>query len=332
MKLTKMLQLGVVCALTTSMPALHAAESADTFPNKPIVIVVPFAAGGSTDQIGRMIAQHLHKKFSVPAIVENRPGAAGTIGNAHVARAKPDGYTLLIGGTDITASQYLYKNLPYDPATSLQPVAIVSEFPFLMVVKKDAKINTVKDFIAYGKANPDKVSYSSAGMGNSTHLAGAAFQKAAGLPSMVHAPFNGSSPALTAVIGGQVDTVFDTAITAYPQVKSGTLKPLAVLSAKRLAFLPDVPTLSELGFSAFDQISPWSWKGLFAPAGTPQPVVEKLHAAMDELIRTPEFSTLMEQNASIPVPPMTLPEAREFIKKQRTGWKQVITAAGIEPQ
>lgn len=316
--------------LSSGLTALAASPALAAYPDKPISIVVPFAPGGSTDQIGRMIAQHFSKEFGVPVVVENKPGAAGTVGNGYVARAKSDGYTLLIGGSDIVASQYLYKDLPYDPEKAFAPIGVVSEFPFLMLVEKSRGITTVQEFVDYAKKNPDKISFSSAGMGNSTHLAGEAFKHAASLDSLVHVPYNGSAPALAAVISGQVDTVFDTAITAAPLVTGGKANALGVVAQKRLPLFPDVPTMSELGYKEFDQLAPWSWKGLFAPSGTPEEILEKLQRSLAGLLEDTEFQKRIEATASLVVPPQSTAKAQQFLVDQRKGWKKMISDANIQ--
>ena len=301
------------------------------YPDKPIVIVVPFAPGGSTDQIGRMVAQHLSTDLGVPVVVENKVGANGTVGNGYVARAKPDGYTLLIGGTDIAASQFLYKDLPYDAEQAFTPIGIITEFPFMMLVDKDKPITNVAEFIEYAKSQPKGINFSSAGVGNSTHLAGETFKKAANLEGMVHVPYNGSSPALTAVISGQVDTVFDTAITAAPLVTGGKARALGVVAQQRLPLFPDVPTMSELGYDAFDQLAPWSWKGLFAPRGTPQEILDKLQRSLAGLLEKPDFRQRIEANASLVVAPQSTARAEQFLADQRKGWGKLISESGVTP-
>ncbi|GAA5233662.1 tripartite tricarboxylate transporter substrate binding protein [Verticiella sediminum] len=326
------LQRAASCLLASGLAIGVAAPAAAAYPEKPIVVVVPFAPGGSTDQIGRLVAEHFHKDFGVPVIVENRPGAAGTVGSAHVARSAPDGYTLLIGGSDTVASQFLYENLPYDPERDLTPIGIVSEFPFLMLVDKRRKLGSVKEYVDYARQNPQKVSFSSAGMGNSTHLAGEVFKKAAGLDSMVHVPYNGSALALTAVVSGQVDFAFDPAMSSIQLVHGGKADALAVVAGQRLPALPDVPLMSELGYTEFDQLSPWSWKGLFAPAGTPEETLEKLTTSLAALLSDQGFQKRIEDTASLVVPPQSRTQAQEFLTRQRAGWGDLIRATGVEPQ
>lgn len=300
------------------------------YPDKPITVVVPFSPGGSTDQIGRRIAEHLNKEFDVPVVVENRPGASGTVGNAYVARSKADGYTLLIGGTDITASQFLYDDLPYDPEEAFVPVGIVTEFPFIMMIDKGRDIKTVEEFVQMAKKDLSKVNFSSAGLGNSTHLAGETFKKAAGLDEMVHIPYNGSSQALMSVISGEVDVVFDTAITAMPHVTGGKGRALGVVAQQRLPLLPDVPTMSELGYKEFDVLAPWSWKGLFAPRGTPDDILRKLVTSLNHLLEDADFKQQMEAAATLVVSPATVEESEQFLVDQRAAWRELISNANIE--
>ncbi len=313
-----------------TITAMTVAPVMAQYPDKPITIVVPFSPGGSTDQIGRLIAQRFTQDLGVSVVVENRPGANGTVGNSHVARSKPDGYTLLIGGTDIAASQFLYKNLPYDPEKAFTPIGIVAEFPFLMLVDKNSGIKTVQEFVKFAKTHPDKLSFSSAGMGNSTHLAGETFKHAAKLNTMVHIPYNGSSQALTAVVSGQVNTVFDTAITAAPLVTGGKANVLAVVAKQRLAMFPDVPTMSELGYKEFDLLSPWSWKGLFAPSNTPQAILGKLQHSLARVLEDPEFQKRMEESASLAVSPQSVASSQKFLADQRKGWSKLIKDANVQ--
>lgn len=321
----------VLTATALGWASLISAAAHAEYPDKPIVMVVPFAPGGSTDQIGRMVAQHLSTDLGVPVVVENKVGANGTVGNGYVARAKPDGYTLLIGGTDIAASQFLYKDLPYDAEQAFTPIGIIAEFPFMMLVDKDKPITTVAEFIEYAKSQPKGINFSSAGVGNSTHLAGETFKRAANLEGMVHVPYNGSSPALTAVISGQVETVFDTAITAAPLVTGGEARALGVVAQQRLPLFPDVPTMSELGYDAFDQLAPWSWKGLFAPSGTPQEILDKLQHSLAGLLQDPEFRQRIEANASLVVAPQSTAHAEQFLADQRKGWGKLISEADVTP-
>lgn len=324
-KLGRLLSFALLAAATTFSVAATA-----SYPEKPIVVVVPFAPGGSTDQIGRMVAEHLHKDLDVAVVVENRPGANGTVGNAYVARSKPDGYTLLIGGTDIAASQFLYKDLPYDPEAAFTPIGIISEFPFLMLMDKSRGISNLKDYVKQAQENPAKGSFSSAGMGNSTHLAGETFRNAVNLKSLVHVPYNGSAQSLTAVVSGQVDFTFDPAISSIHLVKGGKAVALGVVAKQRLPILPNVPTMSEQGYKEFDQLSPWSWKGLFAPAGTPKEILDALQTSLAKLLLNEDFQRKIESTASLVVQPQSTEEARAFLQSQRKGWQALILAANVQ--
>ena len=312
-------------AVALGAMCLGAGPAAAEYPDHTITIVVPFSAGGSTDQIGRMIAEHFQQDFKVPVVVENKPGANAAIGNTYVARSKPDGYTLLIGGTDIAANQFLYDDLPFNPEKDFTPIGIVAEFPFLMLIDKKRGIETVAQFLDYAKKNPDKINFSSAGTGNSTHLAGETFKHATGLSTAVHIPYNGSSQSVLAVISGQVDFTFDPAISSIGMVTGGKANALGVVAARRLPNLPNVPTMSELGYKEFDQLAPWSWKGLFAPAGTPKPILDKLQASLAKLLLDPAFQEKIEKTSSLVVPPRSTEETQVFLTNQRKGWKEIIT-------
>lgn len=311
-------------ALGLGLLAVAATPALAAYPDSIITVVVPFGPGGSTDQIGRMIAQHLQKDLNVTVVVENKPGANATIGNAFVARSKPDGYTLLIGGTDIAASQFLYKDLPFNAEKDFTPIGIVAEFPFLMLIDKKRGIETVAQYVDYAKKNPNRISFASAGIGNSTHLAGETFKYASKLNTLVHVPYNSSPQSLTAVVSGQTDFTFDPAISSIAQVSGGKASALGVVALRRLPVLPDVPTMSELGYKEFDQLAPWSWKGLFAPSGTPKPVLDKLQGSLAKLLNDPEFQKQIEKTASLVVPPRSTEASQEFLRAQRKGWSEVI--------
>jgi len=304
--------------------SLAAVPAHAAYPDGIITIVVPFGPGGSTDQIGRAIAHHFQKDLKTTVVVENKPGANATVGNAYVARAKPDGYTLLIGGTDIVASQFIYKDLPFDPEKDFVPVGIVTEFPFLMLIDKKRGIETVAQYVEYAKKNPNKISFSSAGVGNSTHLAGETFKHAAKLDALVHVPYNSSAQSISSVISGQNDFTFDPAISSIAQVTGGNANALAVVAQQRLSILPDVPTMSELGYKEFDDLSPWSWKGLFAPAGTPKAVMDILHASLARLLTDPEFKQQTDRSASLLVAPRSTQASQQFLTQQRQGWRNII--------
>lgn len=315
----------IFCML--GVTAVHA-----DYPNRTIKVVVPFSPGGSTDQIGRYVAKHLSEDLGVNAIVENRPGGGGNVGNTHVARAKADGYTLLIGGTDVATGHLLYKELPFDPINDLELVGLVTEFPFLLITPKEGGATTVEELVEYAKNNPDGVSYASAGVGNSLHLAGEIFNKATGLETLVHVPYSGSTEALNAVVSGQVEMMFDTAITAAPQVTGGNANAIGALSKQRLPQFPDVPTMTEAGYPEFeDLLSTWSWKGVFTPTGTPEDVVQTLQVSLNKLKDSAEFKEQMERSLTLVADKQDSEDAQSFMESQREGWARVIEAANIEP-
>lgn len=261
------------------------AAAADDFPSRPLRLVVPFAAGGAVDLIGRQIAQALTEQLGQPAIVENKPGAGGLIALDYVASAPADGYTLVVGGAGpLSISPSLYAKRKFDPLTKLKPVIWYASTPGVLVVAADMKADNVGELVAASKANPGKFDMGSAGSGSINHLMGEYFQQQAGV-KWVHIPFKGSAPALTELMSGRLQVMMDIVPTAAPLVASGKIRALAVTTPKRSTLLPQVPTLQELGYKDFDVSS---WISLMAPAGTPAPVVKKLHAALEAALKKPE--------------------------------------------
>ena len=280
-------------AIAAAFAALFAAPFAGaqgTYPTKPIRIVVPFPAGGTADILARAAAQRLAETLGQPAVVDNRPGAGGNIGAELVAKAPPDGYTLLMGtvGTHaINAS--LYSKMPYDHVRDFAPIILVAGVPNVLVVHPSVPAGSVKELIAYAKANPGKLNFASSGSGTSIHLAGELFKTMAGV-QMAHVPYKGSAPAVTDLLGGQVQLMFDNLPSALPHIKAGKLKALAVTSATRAAALPDVPTVAESGLAGFDATS---WFGLLAPAGTPEPIIARLNSEVAKWLATAEAKEKM---------------------------------------
>jgi tripartite-type tricarboxylate transporter receptor subunit TctC len=259
-------------ALTHPSPA---GAQAGAFPNKPMRIVVPFPAGGTTDILARAVAQQLTQAWGQQVIVDNRPGAGGNIGSELVAKSAPDGYTLLMGTVGTHAiNPSLYAKMPYDHVRDFAPVILVAGVPNVLVVHPSVPANNVAELIAWGKANPGKLNFASSGSGTSIHLAGELFRVQTGI-QMTHVPYKGSAPAIQDLLGGQVQLMFDNLPSALPQIKAGKLRALGVTSATRAAALPDVPTIAESGLPGFEASS---WFGLLAPAGTPRDVVVKLDA------------------------------------------------------
>jgi tripartite-type tricarboxylate transporter receptor subunit TctC len=258
---------------------------AQEYPTKPIRLVVPFPAGGTTDILAREVGQYLSVSLGQPVVVDNRPGAGGNIGADLVAKSPPDGYTLLMGtvGTHaINAS--LYAKIPYDHVKDFAPVILVAGVPNVLVVNPSVPVNSVQELIAYAKANPGKLNFASSGAGTSIHLSGELFKVMAGV-KMTHVPYKGSAPALQDLLGGQVQLMFDNLPPSLPQIKGGKLRALAVTSTTRAPALPDVPTIAESGLPGFEASS---WFGILAPAGTPPAIIAKVNAEVDKWLASPE--------------------------------------------
>lgn len=306
-----------------SFAALPAAAQAN-YPAKPITIVVPFAAGGTTDILARVIGEALKTELGQPVVIDNRAGAGGNIGGALAAKAAADGYTLFMGtvGTHaINAS--LYKKMPFDPIKDFAPLTRVAMVPNLLVAHPSRPYKTVQELVAYAKANPGKVTFGSSGNGSSIHLSGELFDAMAKV-DMIHVPYKGSAPAVSDLIGGQIDIMFDNMPSAIQHVRSGRLKAIAVTTAKRSPELPNVPTIAEAGVPGYEATS---WFGMFAPAATPAPVVTRLNTALVKVLRDPEVKKkLAEQGAE---PHAEKPEQfAEFIRKETAKWSQVVKASG----
>ena len=276
----------LVCALTlTVSAAFHPTAEAQAWPNKPIRYIVPFAPGGTTDILGRMVAAGLSNTLGQPVVVENKPGQAGSIGSAELARAAPDGYTL--GGGTISShaiNASLYDKLPYDPIKDFAPITMLATLPNMLIVHPSVNVATVTELVSVLKANPNKFSFGSAGNGTSQHISGELFKIMTGT-QMQHIPYKGSGPMIPDLLSGTIQLSFENITTAYPQVKAGKLKALAVTSSKRSFVAPEVPTMAEAGLAGYD-IS--SWQAMYAPGGTPKEIIARVHAETAKILRAPE--------------------------------------------
>ena len=273
--------LRMLAAVTATLIATTA--FAQQYPSKPVRFVVPYAAGGATDLIARVIGERLSAHLGQPFVIDNRPGAATLLGAQLVAKAEPDGYTLLMAtSTTLAINASLYKNLPYDPVKDFAPISLAIQHPFVLLVDPKLPAHNVKELVALAKAKPGQLAYASGGSGSFPHLAMALFQAMTGI-DVIHVPYKGSAPALTDLMGGQVAMIFDN--TALTYVKSGRIRALAVTTKDRLSVMPDVPTLQEAGVPGYELAA---WQGVIAPAGTPRPVVDKLNANIVQLLREPE--------------------------------------------
>ena len=271
--------------------------AAQSWPAKPITLIVPFPPGGSSDALARSITTPLSQVLGQPVVVESKPGAGATVGADYVAKAKPDGYTLLMGAVHHTIATSVYKKLPYDFEKSFVPITTVALVPNVLVVNAKSPATDVKSLVALAKASPGKLSYGSNGNGTVQHLIGTQFSSTAGV-DLLHVPYKGSAPLTTDLLGGQVDMSFDTLTPLVQHIKAGKLRALAVTTAKRSSTLPDVPTLAEAGIKDFNQ---GTWFGILAPVATPKEVVAKLNAEMVKIIQSPEFKKRMEEIGAEPV-------------------------------
>jgi tripartite-type tricarboxylate transporter receptor subunit TctC len=313
----------VLAAFAFAAPAARAQD----WPQRQVTIVVPFTAGGTTDMFARILAQGLQQKFGTPFVVENRSGAGGNVGAAMVARAPKDGYTLLVGTVSTHAiNPFIYKNLAHDTEKDFQPISLIARLPNMLVVNTKIPASTVAELIEHLKKNPDKLSYGSSGAGTSTHLAAELFQLKTGT-KMVHVPYRSSADVMNALVGGHIDLAFDNITLAWPQVKAGTMRALAVTSTQPSATAPGVPPVAATlpGFDAT------SWHGVFAPAGVPRPVVEALAAEVKRIFSSPEVQKSLFEVGAVPSP-MTPGEFAEFIAAERGKWQEVVRAAGVEVQ
>lgn len=302
------------------------AAQAQTYPNKPIRLVVGFAPGGNTDTVARVVGQKLGERLGQQVIIENKAGAGGTIGTAEVARAAPDGYTLTMGTTTTHAiAVAAYAKLPYDPVADFEPIALVANAPYLLVVNSSLPAKDLKEFIALVKSQPGKLNYGSAGQATTTHLVMATLATRAGL-DMVHVPFKGNAPATTAVIANQVEILFGALPPLLPHVSSGRLRALAISSAKRSPSLPAVPTVAEAGFPDFD-IS--LWLGFFAPKGTPPAVIKRLETELLHIAQSPELKDLLEKQGLEPYANGAA-ELGKLVKSEITTYQSVFKAANIK--
>ena len=316
---------GAFRAFTAAFIVLLAAEAAAQYPSRPIRIIVPQSPGASTDLTARLIGQKLSESFKQPVVVDNRPGAGTTHGTDMVVRATPDGYTLLVVASSISINPSIYKKLPYDTLRDLAPVTQLSAFPNLLVVHPSVPVKTVQDLLALVKAKPGQLNYASAGTGTGTHLSAELFKNMTGA-DMVHVPYKGGGPAVTALIGGQVQLMFGTTVTLLPHVRAGKLRPVAVTTTKRSPAAPDVPTIAESGVPGFDH---GPWNGLFTTARTPAPVIARIHGEVVKILFSPEVKAVLNKEGAEPMG-NTPVQFAGVMKSEIAKWEKVIKAAGIK--
>jgi tripartite-type tricarboxylate transporter receptor subunit TctC len=304
--------------------ATPAFAQGDAYPSKPIKWIVPFPPAGAMDVIARTLGEHMGRRLGQTFVIENRPGAGGNIGADAVARSAPDGYTMMIVANGMAVNKFLYGKLSYDPVKNFAPVSLLAVVPNVLVTQAVAKAKTVPDVIAQAKAQPGKMTYASAGNGTSIHLAGELFASMAQL-ELVHVPYKGSGPAVTDLIGGQVDIMFDSVTSASPHIQSGKLRAIAVTTAKRSSALPNVPTIAEAGLPGYE-LSPWF--AVYMPAGTPPAIVERINAALLEAMKLPEVKARFAAIGAEPIG-STPAQLAAHLDGEMAKWGKIIQARGI---
>jgi tripartite-type tricarboxylate transporter receptor subunit TctC len=314
-----------ILAALASLAVAFSALAQEDYPNHAVKIVVPFAPGGSTDVVARILADKLQGELKQPFVVENRPGAGGNIGADVVAKSNPDGYTLLMGTTGVLAiNNYLYKEMPFDPQRDFAPVSYTSLITNILVVNADVPAKSVAELVALAKARPGELTFASSGAGSSTHLSAELFKSMTGT-NIEPVPYKGSSQAITDLMSGQVTMLVDNAPSSLPFVKQGKLRALGVTSLKRMPTLPDVPTIDESGVKGYESLS---WSGIVAPAATPKPIIAKLNAAIERILAMPD---VRKRFADLGVDPVGgPPEAfTRHIRAESEKWGRVVKTANI---
>jgi tripartite-type tricarboxylate transporter receptor subunit TctC len=293
------------------------------WPSKPMRLVVGYAAGGATDVIARLVAIRLGEQLGQPMLVDNRTGANSNVGAEVVARAPADGYTLYVYTIANTINASLYAKLGYDPIKDFEPIGLIAKIPNILVVNPKLPVKSVADYVRFAREQPDGITFASSGSGSSIHLSGEMFKMQARL-KMLHVPYRGSAPAITDLLGGQVQSMFDNTPSALPHVQGGRLRAIAITSARRSPLLPDVPTVAESGYPGFDV---QSWFGLAAPAGTPRPVIDRLNAALGKALATPDVRQRLQDLAATPEPG-TPEQMRSLIAAEIRRWRDVVKESG----
>jgi tripartite-type tricarboxylate transporter receptor subunit TctC len=305
-----------------------AAKAQQPYPTRPITVVVPFAAGGPTDVLARILGQHMSQTLGQQIVVENLTGGGGSIGAARVAKAAPDGYTMVMGNLGTHAAAVgLYKNLSYDPRVDFEPVMLVASTPMVLVVRKSLATETLKDFIAYAAAHPHKLTFGSAGTGSISHLTYLLYTHLT-KTEIQHVPYRGLSQSVNDLLSGQIDLMFDQVVSATPHILSGGVKPIAVTASRRAAAIPNVPSSTEAGLPELQTIA---WTALFSPKATPKPIVERVNAALDKAMQDETVAKrLAELGADLPADAERKPQALgNLVRTEIDKWVPLIQAAGV---
>jgi tripartite-type tricarboxylate transporter receptor subunit TctC len=300
------------------------AQGAASYPSKAIRVVVPFAAAGTTDIVARAVGAEMTKAWGQSVLVENRPGAGGNLGSDIVAKAPPDGYTLLVGAVSPQAINVsLYPDIPYNVMRDFEHITLLAAVPNVLEVHPSVPVRTVKELIDYAKARPGQLSYASSGSGTSIHLSAELFKSMTGI-EMVHVPYKGSAPAVTDLIAGRVQLMFDNLPSSLQQIKAGKLRALAVTSARRAATLPEIPTIAEAGLPGYEATS---WFGMHAPAKTPRDIIAKIHGTVSKALKSPEMNERLTSQGAEPVG-NTPEEFSAFVQAEIQKWAKVVKASG----
>ncbi|ANN66605.1 Bug family tripartite tricarboxylate transporter substrate binding protein [Bordetella bronchialis] len=299
------------------VPAI--AQGADAYPSRPIHLIVPFTPGGGTDTLARVLAQQMGESLHATVITENRPGAGTVVGSDYVARSNPDGYTVLLTTSAHAINQTLVPKLPYAVEKNFASIALVGQAPNVLVVRPDSRFKTVQDIVAYAKAHPGKLTYGSSGTGTAVHLAAELFKSTAHI-DLTHVPYKGANPAMTDLLGGQIDMFFGTSGAVSPLVKAGKLRAIAVTSAKPSPAWPGIPTIAESGYPGYVADV---WYGLFAAAGTPAPIIEKLNQAVNAAVRSDLYKQRMASEG-LDSPPSTPAQLDAYVHQEVLRWRKVI--------
>lgn len=318
--------LPIVLCLFAMSGIAHAQDAAATYPDRPVKMIVPFPPGGATDIVGREISDRLSRALGQPFVVENRSGASGNIGMEAAARAEPDGYTLVIGAPQtLTINPQLFKSNPFNPQKELDPIIVVATVPNVLIINPKLPVYSVKELIAYAKERPGKVNYGSSSIGGTPHLSSELFKSMTGT-DILHIPYRGSSPALTDLMGGQIEMMFDNLPASLPNIKSGRVKALAVTTKQRSNSAPDIPTMEEAGVAGFES---QGWFSILAPAGTPPAILEKINAEVNTILATDSFK---QRLANVGAAPMggSIADFRALLDTETKRWSEVIKFANIK--
>ena len=316
----------LICLALLALLALAPASRAADYPTRPIRFVVPYAAGGPTDVLGRLVAEYLGRDLKQAIFIENKAGAQGAIGAEVVAHGDPDGYTVLFTASSVLElNPMLYKKLAYDPDRELQVIAIVSDLPSVMVVHPSVPAKSVAEFVAYAKQNPGRINFGSAGTGGVGHLSGEMFKLMAGI-EMTHVPYKGAGPALADLISGHIQLTFETLGTALPPIRAGLLRPLAVSSTERVPDLPDVPTIAESGYPDYRSTV---WYGAAAPAGVPAEIADAIRASFNRALGDDAFREQLTKVGFPPQPPRDAAAIKQFVDADRARWSAIIRTLNL---